>query len=93
MIRKEDIDKLALLARIHIDEAEKESLAKEIDAILAYVAQLKQASADAPVDSEYLRNVFRDDASPHESGIFTDKLLEASPDRAGQYFKVKKILN
>lgn len=70
-----------------------DTLAGEIDSILAYVDQLKHASANAPEKNDYLRNVFREDDAPHESAIFTEKLLEAAPDKDGQYFKVKKILN
>jgi aspartyl/glutamyl-tRNA(Asn/Gln) amidotransferase C subunit len=93
MIEIKDIEKLSQLARLHLSEEEKVSLAKEIDSILAYVAQIKEASTDAPKNDTYLRNVMRDDDTPHESGINTEKLLSASPDRSGQYFKVKKILN
>jgi len=93
MITRKDIEKLADLARIHLDDSEKDTLASEIDAILGYVVQLQKASQNAPEKSDFLRNVFRDDMSPHETGIFTEQLLVASPDRAGQYFKVKKILN
>ncbi len=92
MITVSDIEKLSQLARIAISDDEKASLAKEIEAILSYVAEIQTASADAPVKEDYLRNVFRSDIVVHESGEFTEKLLTASPDRDGQYFKVKKIL-
>ncbi len=92
MITVADIEKLSQLARIQISDDEKASLAKEIEAILSYVAEIQTASADAPVKEDYLRNVFRSDTVVHESGEFTEKLLAASPDRDGQYFKVKKIL-
>jgi len=92
MITTADIEKLADLARIDIPTEEKEVLAKEIDAILGYVSELQQASAQAPEQELTHYNIFRDDAHPHESGVFTDALLAAAPDRDGQYFKVKKIL-
>lgn len=37
-------------------------------------------------------NVMREDGEPHESGLYTEKLLSAAPQREGQYIKVKKIL-
>ena len=92
MITVADIEKLSQLARIEVSDEEKASLAKEIEAILSYLAEIQKASADAPVKEDYLRNVFRGDVESHESGEFTEKLLAASPDRDGQYFKVKKIL-
>ena len=92
VIEIKDIEKLSQLARIHLADEEKASLAKEIEAILAYVAQIQEASASSPKNDKYLRNVMRSDDAPHESAVFTEKLLSASPDREGQYFKVKKIL-
>ena len=92
MITVADIEKLSQLARIEVSDEEKASLAKEIEAILSYLAEIQKSSADAPVKEDYLRNVFRGDVESHESGEFTEKLLAASPDRDGQYFKVKKIL-
>jgi aspartyl-tRNA(Asn)/glutamyl-tRNA(Gln) amidotransferase subunit C len=95
MITIADIEKLALLARIALNNEEKKSLQTDISSILAYVDQIKQAapqamnSASSPIASI---NVFRDDNEAHESGIFTEELLSAAPQREGQYFKVKKIL-
>ncbi len=34
----------------------------------------------------------RDDADPHEAGLYTEDLLKAAPGRDGNYVKVKKIL-
>ncbi len=42
-----DIEKLASLARMNIEEAEKASFAKDIESILGYVEQLNQVSASA----------------------------------------------
>ena len=37
-------------------------------------------------------NVMREDVNPHESGLYTEKILEQAPTREGNYIKVKKIL-
>ena len=92
MIEIKDIEKLSQLARIHLADEEKASLAKEIDSILAYVAQIQSAGADVSSGVNYLHNVMRDDDTPHESAVFTEKLLAAAPEKEGQYFKVKKII-
>jgi len=34
----------------------------------------------------------REDVKPHESGIYTKKVLEQAPMNEGYYIKVKKIL-
>lgn len=93
MIEIKDIEKLSQLARLHLEDDEKAGLAKEIESILAYVDQIKGASATAQASTDYQRNVLRDDANPHQSGTFTEVLLKAAPATQGEYFKVKKILN
>ena len=93
MIKKEDIKKLAELARIEANEEETKSLAKDIEAILGYVQQVQNVLVQDTVRKDgALVNVFREDANPHESGIYTDALLSVVPERDGQYVKVKKIL-
>lgn len=93
MIYKEDIAKLAELARIEVNETEMKSLAKDIEAILSYVEQVKDVSvANDTEEKGGLVNVFRADSAPHESGIFTDALISAAPEKEDGYVKVKKIL-
>lgn len=94
MLDIKDIEKLANLARINVPDAEKEGLRKDIDAILGYVGEIQKISPDLGVARAKpdLRNVMREDANPHEKGIFTESLLSSAPEREGQYVKVKKIL-
>jgi len=34
----------------------------------------------------------REDAMPHETGIYTKKLIEEAPDKADDFIKVQSIL-
>lgn len=92
---KEEIEHLAELSRIALSENEKEQLRKEVDEILGYVDQVKELTSDSSsVPQKGLHfNVFREDAEPHEPGIYSEDLLSAAPERDGKYIKVKKILN
>jgi aspartyl-tRNA(Asn)/glutamyl-tRNA(Gln) amidotransferase subunit C len=94
MISAKDIEKLASLARIKIEENEKEQFGKEIDSILGYVNQIKEAkvSLDQSERVGDIKNVLREDVHPHESGVNKEKLLSEAPSREGDYVKVKKIL-
>lgn len=95
MIEIKDIEKLAALARVEIPEAEKEALTKEFDSILAYVGQIKEAGVEVGTGEppkESIFNAMRDDANPHESGLFTLDLVNEAPQKEGDYIKVKKIL-
>ena len=94
MIKKDEVEKLAALSRIEITEAEKETLTKEIESILAYISEIQKVSSDILAsDGQLLTNVMREDKDPHESGVFTDVLLEAMPKEEKGFLKVKKILN
>ncbi|NQV88335.1 MAG: Asp-tRNA(Asn)/Glu-tRNA(Gln) amidotransferase subunit GatC [Parcubacteria group bacterium] len=95
MIEIKDIKKLAELSRIEMEEAEIEEFQKEIESILSYVGQIQEASAGSFSDKKeipVLHNVFREDEKPHESGAYTEILLDEAPEREGSYLKVKKIL-
>lgn len=93
-MNKEKVLNLAKLARIEIGDEEAESLSHEFDSILDYVGQIKNAGfkiQDFGFKNE-IRNVMRKDSEPHESGIYTQKILEQAPAKEGDYIKVKKIL-
>lgn len=84
---------LAKLARIEIGNDEAESLSHEFDAILGYVGEVKRVTYNQqPTTNNIIRNVLREDTNPHESGIYTEKILTQAPAREGDYIKVKKIL-
>lgn len=93
MISAKDIEHLAELARIEVGEGEAKTLAKDVEVILRYVEQVKNVSVGKDiVESGGPVNVFREDANPHESGIFTDALISAAPEKEDGYVKVKKVL-
>ncbi len=94
MITVTEIEKLASLARIKIDDSEKQSLAKEIDSILSYVDQIKTATVDidhTPVPG-VVHNVFRPDISKTLLKEDREGILNEAPDREGDFIAVKKII-
>ncbi|MBT3282829.1 Asp-tRNA(Asn)/Glu-tRNA(Gln) amidotransferase subunit GatC [bacterium] len=95
-ITDKDIEKLGDLARIKLSEEEKKGLKTDIESILGYVSEIQEVSSDLKRDttsdkSEHI-NIMREDGEPHESGLYTEKILENAPQREGDYIKVKKIL-
>lgn len=102
MITREDVVRLAALARLDIPEDQIESTRADIDKILAYVDRINEATEKLKasgfgaetgvVDTQMVKNSLREDASPHESGAYTEALLDAAPAREGDYLKVKNIL-
>lgn len=84
------ISYLAQLARLSIDEKDKESLATDLANILAFVDEIQKVQ----IKSEDLKpdnfNVLRqDDVRPLVSNI---DLVEASTDHQDGFIKVPKIL-
>jgi len=92
MISKQDVEKLAGLARLGLTDAEKDKFPGEIDSILGYVGKVMQAAEAAPSLTYVSTNTLREDAVVHERGAYTAKLLASAPISEGGYVKVKKIL-
>ncbi len=95
MATKDDVRKLAELARLSIGDEELEKFAKEFDGILAYVGKIESLNISGEVGDEKppLRNVFRGDGEPHEKGAYTKKLVEQFPEKEGNYLSVKQIIS
>ena len=95
MATNEEVQKLASLSRIRIPAEQAEAFSAEFESILHYVSQLESltlADAGAP-DPGIHRNVFREDTHPHETGKYTQKIVDAFPDKEGNSLKVKQILS
>ena len=90
---KVDVATLAKLARLEVSEAELKKLEKEIPAILAFVETIQKAAAETEASSPALRNVMRADDNPHESGKYTETLLDAAPAREGDRIAVKQVVS
>jgi aspartyl-tRNA(Asn)/glutamyl-tRNA(Gln) amidotransferase subunit C len=86
-----DIEKLAELAKIELNEEEKKGLLKDLDSILDYVKQISEAEVpEINLDYEN-KNVWREDIP--EERIFSKNLItEQYPDSKDGFIKVKKIL-
>lgn len=89
-----DIEHLARLARIDLSDEEKESLRVDITNIVALVDEVQASGVTTHTTPQpgIVHTVMRDDTDPHESGIYTEKLLDSAPKRKGQYVEVKNIL-
>lgn len=88
-----DIKKLASLARLYASDEELEAVAKDMDPILGYVAQVQNVSRATSSEAlPMLVNSSREDVAHTTTGEHTEDLLTAAPVRTGQYVQVKKIL-
>ena len=87
------LDKLADLARLYIEPAEKEGLKKDLQRMISFVEKLQELdiSGTAPLlqmsDSV---NVLRDDVM--QGSVSREEALKNAPDTDGVFFKVPKVI-
>ena len=93
MLSKEEVIKIAKLARIALTEKEVEKFQKELSTVLDYVEELKQVNVDGLEEVAQvtgLVNVQRDDkvvdATNHK------EIFSQAPEMKDGYYKVKAIL-
>ena len=93
-ISKQEVKKVAQLARLELNEGEIKSHAEQLEKILEYIKQLERIQTDdIPSTTRAIEvvNVFREDEKKNFD--CTEELLELGPSREDQYFKVPKIIN
>lgn len=92
-ITKEEIQKIARLARLSISEEESEVYKKDLNTILNYVKELTELDTEDVKPMSHvleIKNVWRDDSADKVSD--SEDLLSNAPKREKDYFKVPKIL-
>ena len=95
MATHEDVQKLAALARIKISDDATDSFVKEFEGILSYIHSLEDLTLPGGGKQApgVVRNVFREDGEPHATGLYTNKLVKAFPEKEGNLLKVKQIIS
>lgn len=88
----EDIKKLAELAKITIPEDRTDGFLKDFESILGYVKQIENVDVGEVHENFFLKNVFRPDENPNETGALSEALLAAAPETHDGFVKVDKIL-
>lgn len=86
---------MASLARLEISPEEIESFQNDLDSILNYVSELKEASVAGATQERGLNdNNLREDEGSHEKGFYTKKLLdEAHGVSDKNLIRVKKVID
>ena len=93
-ISKEEVKKVANLARLELNENEINNHAEQLEKILDYIVQLEKIDTDdVPCTTRAIEviNVFRKDENINSD--LNEELLELGPSREDQYFKVPRIIN
>ena len=93
-ITKEEVKKVANLARLELNINEINNHAEQLEKILDYIKQLEKIDTDDVSCTtraiEVVNVVRKDEMKNFES---TQELLELGPSREDKYFKVPKIID
>ena len=92
-ISKEQVKKVAELARIELNEDEIDHHSIQLEKILDYINQLEKIDTEnIPCTTRAIEvvNVVRDDIN--EKFDETDQILDLAPSREDDFFKVPKII-
>lgn len=94
MINKEQVRKVAHLARLELSPQEEEQFTAQLGSILDYFEQLSELDVtDVPPTTRAIdvSNVTRQDQLQDVSD--RNSILDSAPEQEGDFFKVPKILN
>ena len=92
-ITKDEVKKVAHLARLELNEDEINNHSEQLEKILEYVKQLEKIDTkDVPCTTRAIEviNVFRKDEKKNYD--CAEEILDLSPSREEKYFKVPKII-
>ena len=94
LLSKEEVEHIAMLARLNLSEEEKERYREQLSSILGHVAQLQDLNTD---DVEPLVSVLAKEMPLREDlpspGLSLKEATENAPDVKADQFKVPPILD
>ena len=93
-LNKQQVEHIAILARLELTEKEKEMFASQLSSILDYVEKLKEVDTDGVEETSQvtgLINSIRDDVVEEAPLELKQGILSNAPDREDNLFKVKSV--
>ena len=94
MIDREEVRKVANLARLNISEAEEVEFTTQLNSILEYFDQLSELDTSdvqpttRAIETSNITRVDQITPFPHK-----EELLKAAPEQQGEFFRVPKIIS
>jgi aspartyl-tRNA(Asn)/glutamyl-tRNA(Gln) amidotransferase subunit C len=93
-VNLEMIDKVAHLARLEVQEDDKQGLLDDMNKILTFMDKLNEVDTDGVDPLVYMSdevNVLREDLVKLE--ISREEALKNAPKQDGKFFRVAKVIN
>jgi aspartyl-tRNA(Asn)/glutamyl-tRNA(Gln) amidotransferase subunit C len=94
MLNKDQVQKIANLARIEITDAEAEKYSKELSDILGFVEKLNEADTDVVEPIAHItgaKNVIREDKIVEYSDETKENIIKNFPEKKDRFDKVKAV--
>lgn len=96
MITLKEVEKIAELARLGLNENEKDKFAEDLSSVIGYVQKLSEVNiekVEPMTGGTNLENVVRkdDEVKDISDPKMREEILNAAPDRKDDYFKVPSI--
>ena len=100
MINEKEVQRIAKLARLSLNEKELKKVKKDLSSILDYFDSLKEVNVSKvqptfhPAESFFDKKlkIMREDKIKPELPKIVNKLVETAPERKGRCVKVKTVL-
>lgn len=92
-VTREDVENVALLSRLSIDEKDMDKNIQELSDFLEYVDRLQQVDTENVMPTAHvlpIQNVFREDVV--KPSLDRDLVLSNAPESEDGYFRVPKII-
>lgn len=92
-VTREDVENVALLSRLRIDEKDMDKNIQELSDFLEYVDRLQQVDTENVTPTAHvlpIQNVFREDVV--KPSLNRDLALSNAPEQEDGYFRVPKIV-
>ncbi len=90
---RDQLDNVARLARLDINEEERNFLPKQIEDILSYIEKLGEVNTDGVKPTSHvmlIKNAFREDEI--KPSLERKEIFMNAPEHNGELFKVPKVL-
>ena len=92
---KDELENTAFMARIHINEDEKDKYLKDINYMIECINILQEPDVSLLKPTTHvteLRNVWREDVVRPSSEELLEQMLKSAPEREGSFYKIKKVI-
>lgn len=94
MLTKQEVEHIAKLSRIELNDSELEAMRKDLSSIIGYVEKLKEVDIEGIEPATHsidLKSVFRKDKKNEINLELSQSLIDLAPDKEKRHIKSKPV--